>query len=571
MGDQVVETDSKQTVIAIEQLLDSGEVVEASKLAVQASVEMADQPRIFLRILDALSKELRDAELLVLIAKIESLNILPIERQIFMLRVKFREGDYRSASQLLNRILELSPQNAEALRIGARIGNLTRDYDTALQYWERLAHVSPQDSEPALQMARARSRRKQYDEALSWARRALIKLPDSEELLQIAAQAGRQLGWPQDCDQILVRLVFVNREQAINLASSLSTELTPDSAARMLSVLGEQFPNDYRLLEVANEACAQWLVAALERELASQDIEAAIYYRAIRQVRPKDVDIQRAIDRLSRPSVLAMRDAFNNRRFANAIEHGVVTTRIDPNCFEAWQTVGRSHFSNGDIAEALEAFRHCIDLNGKDARTWLTYGLMLNQFGDRLRALAAYQNAHRYAMDAEPKRETEASIAALLPALIRDAQEASSGGNVLDAWRLYDAAASIRAADDEVEQLRQQLLRRTKENIRALWNSQSIEGIDLCRKYLSKAPGDIYVQTVLARTLMKTRSYEEALTLWEGLAGRNLSDSHLHLQIARCCRSLKHSKRGIEAATEAHRLDASLQEAADLIGYFQGL
>ncbi len=566
--------DVRDIVATIQQFLEDGKAVDAAKLAGESLAELTNEPRLLVRVLDTLSKQQNDEALLALVDRAEKQNILGVESAIFALRAKFRAGDNPAALRLVQRILEMSDRNVEALRVGGRIGNLTKDDDIALQFWERLARVAPADAEAALQAARIRYRRRQYAEALNWARQAIDANMESEELLQIAVASARETGWSEECDRFLARLLLVDREKAVRTASSLWTKLVPEEAARMLSVLRKESPKNEEIVSIADEACAQWLVAGMEQELASRDLGAAAYYAAVRRLRPGDADVRRSIDRLVRSSVLAMHDAFKNRNFAAAIEHGVMATRIDPDCLEAWQTVGRSQFSVDNMAAAIDAFRRCTDLEGKDARVWLTYGLALNQSSDRVTALTAFQNARRYATDAEPLREIDASIAALHPALVRDAQEASADGDLDRAWRCYDASARIRPNDAGTEQLRRQLLRVTREQIRDLWNSQSIEVVPLCRRYLEKSPAeaaDSYVQTVLARTLMTMRSYAEALPIWESLSARSPSDGSLFLQVARCCRSLKLSDRGISATREALRVDPNLREAAEIADYLRGL
>jgi tetratricopeptide (TPR) repeat protein len=265
-----------------------------------------------------------------------------------------------------------------------------------------------------------------------------------------------------------------------------------------------------------------------------------------------------------------MRDAFNSRDFPGAIEHGVMAARINPDSFEAWQTVGRAQFTRSNIADASDAFRRCTDLNPKDAHSWLTYGLVLNQAGERRAALLAFQKARGVA-DSEVKKEADASISALYPLLVRDAQQAATDGNIRLAWDSSDAALVIRPNDVGVTQLRRNLLRQQREQIREAWNASSDSVAGLCRYYLEKSPDDLYVSTVLGRTLMRTRAYAEALPIWENLCARNLEDSRNYLQVARCCRSLKIRDKGLIAAERALRLDPELHEAAEVADLLKGL
>lgn len=70
---------------------------------------------------------------------------------------------------------------------------------------------------------------------------------------------------------------------------------------------------------------------------------------------------------------------------------------------------------------------------------------------------------------------------------------------------------------------------------------------------------------------MATRAYAEALPVWEALCKLYPNDSHFHLQVARCCRSLKIRERGLAAAQAALRLDPKLHEAEQLSEYLRNL
>jgi tetratricopeptide (TPR) repeat protein len=245
-----------------------------------------------------------------------------------------------------------------------------------------------------------------------------------------------------------------------------------------------------------------------------------------------------------------------------------MATRINPECFEAWQTIGRARFAQGNMAEAREALRRCSELDGKDAPTWLTYGLVLNQAGDRREALRAFQTA-RDLGDMDARREADASIAALHPQLVRDATQAAIDGNFEVAWQATDAALSIRREDAGLDQLRRNLLRQLHGQIRDAWNAGAENTEALCRSYLEKIPADLYASTVLSRTLMRSRAYAEALPVWEAVCRLSPQDAHPFLQVARCCRSLKLKDKGTAAAETALRLDPALQEATDIVAQFK--
>lgn len=557
------------TMEKLQKALDDGQVDKAAGLLVASAADLAKEPRALLPVLDALDRQKKDEMLAAITAKVQELNLLPLETAIFDLRVKFRGGQYSQALRLIDRILVLSNDNAEALRTGGRIGNLTKDEGIALRYWERLARALASDPEAPLQAARIHQRRQQYTQALNWAQIAVERGPDALEPLQIAVASGVEVGWPEACNSLLAGLFKSDRARAAKALARLAQELDAESAARLLSFLQKQFPGDQAIGDIAAKSFSEWLVSALEQELASRELEAAAYYRAARAVQPGNSNPQRALERLCSPSLLAMREAFNSRDFGGAVEHGEMAVRIHPECFEAWQTVGRAEFTRGNVGKSGDAFRRCTELDAKDAQSWLTYGLVLNQAGDRPEALRAFQMARSLA-DADMKREAEASIAALHPLLVREANQAAADGNIEQAWQASESALMIRRDDGAMMQLRRNLLQQQQAKVRAAWNTGGDNISDLCRSYLEKSPSDLYVLTVLGRTLMRARAYAEALPVWESICKQTPQDAHSFLQIARCCRALRLKDKGQAAADTALRLDRGLQEAAELLDHFKG-
>ncbi len=557
------------TLQELQQMLAAGEVENAAATIESRREEFSGEPRALLPILDQLDRERNTTALRPLIEKLQEINLLPLEAAIFDLRMKFRAGNHAQALQSVDKVLAIANDNVEALRTGGRIGNLTRDENVALRYWERLGRTNPSDAEAALQAARIHLRRQRYAQALEWAKQAAERRTDAEPL-QIAVSASLESGWEEASDSLLVGLFAVDRARALTALSRLIQELDYESAARLLASLQSKFAGDPALVEVINKTYSGWLMAALEQELASRELEAAAYYRAAKLVKPSDSNAQRALDKLCAPSLVAMRETFNSRDFASAVEHGMMAARINPDCFEAWQTVGRAQFTRGNIAEAGDAFRRCTELNAKDASSWLTYGLAQNHAGERLGALKAFQKARAFS-DSDVRREAEASIASLHAPLVRDAQQAASAGDVDLAWDFSEAILSIRPNDTEIQQLRRDVLRRQRDEIRQAWEANSPSAVELCRRYLQKSPGDSYASTVLGRTLMRMRAYADALPVWESISTRNPGDSHSHLQVARCCRSLRIRDRGLSAAEKALKLDPALREAAELAEFLKAL
>ncbi len=560
----------EDTLQKLQEALDESQIEKAGTLLASRATELSQEPRVLLPVLDGLDRQRKDEVLNAILAKVQELNILPLESAIFDLRLKFRAAKYGEALRTVDKILTLSSGNVEALRTGGRIGNLTKDESTALRYWERLASTSSADAEAPLQTARIYLKRQQYTQALTWAQQAVERRPDSLEAAQIAVNSGLEVGWPEPCDGLLANLFKMDRVRALKSLERLTQELDCEGSARLLASLQQKLQGDQGIAGIATKVYSEWLVAALEQELASRELEAAAFYRAGRKIQPNNTNPQRALDRLCAPSLLAMREAFNGRDFVSAVEHGEMAARINPECFEAWQTVGRAQFARGNSAEAGTALRRCTELDAKDAHSWLTYGLVLNQAGDRRTALRAFQTARGLAADADVKREAEASISSLFPLLVREASQAATDGDIEGSWQASESALTIRRDDGALGQLRRDLLRLQHGKIREAWSAGSEDVIPLCLSYLEKAPGDAYASTVLGRMLMRSRAYPKALPIWEGICKQSPQDAHGFLQVARCCRALKMKEKGLMAAETALRLDPNLGEAADLAAHFKG-
>lgn len=223
----------ERTLQKLRQMLDAGHAEKAVATLGAEQAQLAEEPRALLPLLDGLDKQRNAAVLQPLVEKLQELNILPLETSIFDLRLKFRAGDHTKALQAVDKVLAIANDNIEALRTGGRIGNLIRDENVALRYWERLGRAAPNDAEAPLQAARIHLRRKRYAEALDWARKAAEQRPEAAEPLQIAVSAGLVMGWPEVCDEFLVRLFAADKPRAMRALTQLVQDLDCERVARV--------------------------------------------------------------------------------------------------------------------------------------------------------------------------------------------------------------------------------------------------------------------------------------------------------------------------------------------------
>lgn len=555
---------TEQHIAEITRLLDQGMIGQAAHLSVRVLGELVDQPKVILRILGALDKTRRDQELDELAIILEGMGLLPVQSAIFRLRVKFRAEDFDAALGIIDQILLISPTNVEALRTGGRIGNANRNDELALHYWLPLAEAMPDDREAALQAARILMRQGRFYDAMKWGARAAEIRPELSEPLHIALRAGMETEWPEICDSLLARLFEIERVAALKFVGQFVERHPALTVARSIAHLRSNIPVDLEFSAIVERVAAAWTAAGLDRELASKDIEAAAYYCAVRLCSRDTTDATRAIDRLNRQNMIGIRHALQRRDFPAVIRYGSAATQIDPECLEAWRALGRAFFSEARHQDAIAAFRRCIELNADDSRAWLSYGVTLNAGSQRLLAADAFRAAMKRATGDDTRKEASAALAALVPALLREAREVAAAGEILQAWKIYDAAVTTRNQMEESHSVEQVLLRLTREKIRQLWAAKSPDVVPLCRAYSERLPGDRQVEMICARTLMALRSYADALPIWERLCKQAPNDEHIHLQIARCCRALGLLEKGTLAAGAASRIDPQLREAAEI-------
>lgn len=557
---------------SISRLIENGELDRAMAAIIEDPSRFSEDLTPIYLVLEALDKRRREGDLLRLVEALESRGVLQQDSLIFRLRVQHRAGDNEAALQTIEQILSTAPNNIEALRTGGRIGNNTRQEDVALLYWERLSAAAPNDAEAPLQVARIRLRREEYAAAFEFAQRASAARPETAEPVEIFLRAALAIGRSEECGPLLSRLLGLDRAKALSLLNQLTSRDDPEAISRVLALLLREHSEDQEITQIATILYNAWLVTGLEHELGSRDLLAGTYYRCAHLLRPSEPVADQGLKRLLRYSITAMRNAFRSGEFEAVRENADRALQIDCNCFEAWQTLARACINRREFAQAREPSRRCTELQPEDARNWLNYGRVLRHSGDKLAALAAYRKVQQLADDPEGDlaREAGSSLRFLLSSLIEDVRQAIAAGDTESAWKMCGAAIEIVPDSSELDRLKTILSRDLRKQIQQLWNASSTDVIVPCRRYLEMDAEDPYVLSVLGRTLMRVRDYELALPVWEKLIEKNPDDSHLHIQIARCCRALKLTEKGLAAAREALRLDPSFEEASEVVRFFNG-
>lgn len=501
-----------------------------------------------------------------------ALKQLSSEEAIFALRTEYRLNNHVAALKTIGEILADQPRQSEALKTGGRIANVLQDAVLANDFWRRLADAEPSDPDGPLQMARITFRDNAFADAVLWGRRLLSIAPDHPEGLAITASAAVRLNLAGN-GEILARYFDVDRVRALALLQQLSRTGDPQNYADALFAVRERLSDDLQIAQIVADAREYFMVNGLQAEIQSRDLEAAKSYRAIRRLDPGNANAEKGLERLRRYAIIKMREGFRLKQDDQVTEHGGKAVEIDPECFEAWMTLGRTHLLANDFAKSRDCFGNCIRINPGDVWAWLNYGRTLDRVGDWKGALEAYRRVVAFgpATNVDYVTESERAIRSLYAKALFAGRDAAARDDIETAWKHCAVAIDIEPENENVAVLKKQLLNRMYLRIRELWQVGSADVIDVCRPYLERVPDDAYVLQVFGRTLMNNRRFAEARSAWEQLARLQSDDPHFRLQIARCCNWLKHRADGIAAAQEVLRLEPGQTEATAILKQLEAL
>jgi tetratricopeptide (TPR) repeat protein len=491
-----------------------------------------------------------------------ALGALKPDDLIFKLRAEYRLGKKDEALATIQRILAVQPRQSEALKTGGRIANAMQDAALAKDFWQRLADADPSDPDGPLQMARITFRDSAFTDASLWGRRLLAITPSHPEGLAIASSCGVRLDLG-GTGELLASYIEVDRARAMALLHQLSRTGDPQNYAEALVAVREHLPEDAEVAKLIADACEYFIVSGLQAEIQSRDVDAARFYRGIRRLDSASANAEKGLERLRRYGVIKMREGFRLKNVDQVIEYGRKVVEIDPDCFEAWITLGRSYFQRAAFGDARDCFGKCVELNADDPWAWLNYARSLDKANEWAGALIAFRRVISFgaSTSADHLTESERAIRALYAKALFAGRDAARDGDIQRAWKHCAVAIDIDPGNENVAVLKRQLLNHMHARIRELWQAGAAEAIDVSRQYLVREPNDTYVLQVFGRSLMNNRRFSEALPAWERLAELQPEDAHFRLQIARCCNWMKQRAEGLAAVRETLRLDPNMIEA----------
>lgn len=512
-------------------------------------------------------------EACALFQRARSLGPLPPDELIFKIRTEYRLNMFSEAMTSIDELLIARPNHAEALKTAGRIANIQKDAALARDFWTRLAKADPVDPDGPLQLARIAERDENFVDAIAWGRRLLTAVPEHPEGLSIVATAAIRSGELDGIGTILAAYSVADRERALKLLSQLPMHEEPEIYADALASFRDRVPGDAYLSVLVQDTVETFLEDGIRGEIASRDIEAAKFYRAIRRIDEGNANAEVGLERLRRPLLSLMRDAFRQQRPDKVIEHGRRAVEIDPQCLEALMMLGRTCFYTEDFVQARNCFERAAKFHAKESWAWLNLARTLDRLEEWGDALKAYRHVIALSGNDNSDRvvESERAIRALYAKSLFAGRDAVARADFDAAWMHCTVAIDIDPSNESAQSLRRSLLGSMHARIRELWQDGSPGAIDLCREYLDRSPDNVYVLQVYGRTLMNNRRYAEARPAWAHLARLNPEDVHFHLQIARCCNWLKQREDGIAAAQEALRLDPQLAEATAIIRQLEAI
>ena len=298
-----------------------------------------------------------------------------------MAKDQLKAGNVAEAERLIGESLSMSPDDAEGLRLQARVCLLQDKLDIAAQAAHRAVTLDEQHAEGHLLVGAIAERRGETDKCLSAYRRAT-------EL------DGDELGYAL---ALIRALVGAGRES---------------EAARMIAAQCDRFPQSAELhllgMDLARQAGQREIAVRYARALsrfASDDVDAAaragvvlswagdhqtavVLLRAVVKQKEKD-DVSSAPMVFARPLVVRSyaRSCAELGDFDMALTALKPILRDDPGDTVAWSLFCRVALSAGDLKTAQEAVHTFNQRNVADADMLLLEGIVCFHLGQRGRTM----------------------------------------------------------------------------------------------------------------------------------------------------------------------------------------
>ena len=293
----------------------------------------------------------------------------------FQLALKhYQAGNFQQAQSICREILNVQPDNADALHLLGIIYYQLNDYDSAIQYTQKALQFSPADADAYYNLGNAREAKGQLDEAVTCYQKALQLDPNFAEAYNNLGHCfyGKgQLDEAINCYQKALQINPNYPEAHNNLGYALHDKGQLDESIFRYKKAIELNPNNPGL-------CNKLGVVLGEK---GQFDEAITYFQKALQLDPDDATAYYNIGK-----------AYTEKGHVDeAINSYLKSLKLNPDNPIAYNNLGNAFQEKGQIGEAITFCQKAIDISPNFALAHWNLSLALLIYGNYKRGWKEYE------------------------------------------------------------------------------------------------------------------------------------------------------------------------------------
>jgi len=370
--------------------------------------------------------------------------MIPVWQLLEMALQHYRKGEWQLAEQLYVRVLEVDPNQLDALHIMAVIAGRTGRGDQAIEYLRRVLRIQPGWAAAHNNLGMVFITQNRLPEAAASFQEAARLEPRFAAAHNNLGNALRELGRPAEAAASLqqaLRLAPGSAEAHYNLGLCLQAQ---DKLTEALA----SFQQAVRLKPNYTEAHFQFGIA-LRRQ--GNHSEATASFQEVLRLQPDHVEAR---------AQLALAQASTRQVHVSAASHHE-PLRLEPDDVELHLRTGDALVTQGNLAEAICSYQQALRIRPESAEAHNNLGSALLSLGQVEQAEASLEQAlrltpdyaqahHNLGMVLQKERRLEAALASFQQAIRLEPDRAETYlkiGNLRKAQgRLDDAIDAFRAA-----------------------------------------------------------------------------------------------------------------------------
>ncbi|MEO1292807.1 MAG: hypothetical protein AAFV62_08260 [Pseudomonadota bacterium] len=495
---------------------------------------------------------------------------LSLDGLSYLVRSCYQLRDANEATVYVKALLERDPEHLDGLKFAARISNLRKDWAVARSYWERLRALRPRDPEPVRQMMRSSERLHDWATATELAEDLRTLDPKNPDIERCACKCAIEMREASMAEAKAPLVAEGDPETALKLADLAIKRGLYAVAGRIIVATREAVSREggrlSRDIDVrSREWAEEWVGGAMRAEMENDIPTSTELYRAARMVDTTFEPAVRGLDRLRRPAVEGMKQAYRDQDYGVAVTRAREAMLIDPDYPDSYLIAGRSMVAMDDPTAAFEFLSRGIEVAPNDPWMHLNYGRVAERSCE-------FASAHRsYARVLElPRRsgsgtkhidEAKRKMAQLERAAIRETKRLYKEELYDEARELMIFLREIDADPTLVDPLFASLTRKIEKQVREYYHVKHEHTLAEAEKLLELDPDNAYGRKVAGRMLVADKEYVDACPHWEKLAILQGDVIEPWLQIARCCSKMGEPDKALEAAYKVLEIEPGHVEA----------